>query len=44
MHVDAKFDGESDFAIKRYLNPWSDCVTVGQSQNARLMRAGYGKG
>ena len=44
MHIDAKFDGESDFAIKRYLDPWSDCVTDGQSQNAHLTRTGYENG
>ena len=33
MHSDAEFDGESDFAIKRGLNPRSDWVTEGQSQN-----------
>ena len=33
MHSDAEFDGESDFAIKRGLNPWFDWVTEGQSQN-----------
>ena len=33
MYSDAKFDGESDFAIKRGLNPRSDWVTEGQSQN-----------
>ena len=44
MHIDAKFDGESDFAIKRYLDSWSDWVTDGQSQKGRLKGAGYGKG
>jgi hypothetical protein len=39
MYSDAEFDGESDFAIKRDLDQWSDCVTDVQSQNARLMRA-----
>ena len=36
MHSHAEFDGESDFAIKRGLNPRFDWVTEGQSWNLVL--------
>ena len=40
MYSDARFDGESDFAIKCYLDPWSDCVIDGQSEKADTKLAG----
>ena len=48
MYSDAEFDGESDFAIKHYLNPWFDWLMGGQSQNIVKKRPksgvyGYGK-
>ena len=33
MYLDSKFDGESDFFLKRGLNPQVDWSTEGQSQN-----------
>ena len=40
MHLDTKFDGKSDFAIKRGLNPRFDWVTEGQSQILAKWRRG----
>ena len=33
MHLDAEFDGKSDFAIKRDINLIFDWLADGQSQN-----------
>ena len=37
MHLDAEFDWESDFVIKRDLNPWFDQFTDIQIQNFVLI-------
>ena len=44
MHSYSEFDGESDFAIKRCLNPRFDWVTEGQSQNLVKWRHNDGMG
>ena len=44
MYSDAEFDADSDFAIKRGLNPWSDWVMDSQSQKAYVKRMEEEKG